>query len=87
VSIVPIGDTVSLSVRTGSLAGTFVGQVLNVAAFRLYGHICNKFPVSQEARGVAQLVGALRKVAGSVPDGTIDLILPTALWLWSRLNL
>ena len=50
----------SSSVGAGSIAGTFVGQVLNVAAFHLYGHICNMFLVSQEARGVAQLVGALR---------------------------
>jgi hypothetical protein len=34
---------------------------------------------------VAQLVETLRykpKFAGSIPDGVIDIIIPTALWAW-----
>jgi len=28
-----------------------------------------------------------RKVAGSITDGIINIILPVALWLWGRLSL
>ena len=38
-----------------------------------------------EGHSVAQLVGATsRKVAGSFPDGVIDIILPIALWSSNR---
>jgi hypothetical protein len=48
------------SFGAGSIAGTFVGQILNVATFHFCGQICNIFPISQEACGVAKLFGALR---------------------------
>jgi hypothetical protein len=53
------------SFGAGSIAGTFVGQILSVTTFNFCGQICNIFPVSQEACGVAQLFGALR----SKPQG------------------
>jgi hypothetical protein len=69
------------SVGAGSKAGIFVGQILNVATFHFCGQFSNIFLVSQEACGVAQLLGHCapsRKVAGSIPDVAIDLILSTA---------
>jgi hypothetical protein len=46
----------------------------------------HSFGKTEKALTVAQLVEALRKVAGSVPDVSleffIDIILPAALWPW-----
>ena len=42
---------------------------------------------SSGARGGAVVWGHCTTSRGSIPDGAIDIILPTAPWHWSRLSL